>query len=188
MKKSKNFLLGAGIFISGWIIAMVTNGIDYKCHYTPENTKKVVINVKDIDLKFESLDWDDGEYMYSSYNFDNFFDVIIENDCLYIKNKENVDISKSDAKNRELDFYLPIYFDNHLDFDVNVKNGNVKFSRITNMDNISCNVEGGNITGCVLIADKINLSVDNKHNISVIRIIENPENKSVPRYKLIRIL
>lgn len=37
-----------------------------------------------------------------------------------------------------------------------------------------------------LIADKINLSVDSKHSISVIRIVENLENKSVLRCDLIR--
>ena len=148
----------------------VTNN-DYRCHdLSDQNIKKVVINIENSNLKLEALDWDEHAYMYSGSNFDDFFDANINDGCLYIKNKDNINL---DTDNKyEIHFVLPIYFDNDVDFDINIVNGDLIISEVVNMDNILCKVINGDIRGDYIIAKKINLSVDKNHVIELANKIE----------------
>lgn len=108
--------------------------------------------------------------MYSGSNFDDFFDANINDGCLYIKNKDNINL---DTGNKyEIHFILPIYFDNDVDFDINIVNGDLIISEVVNMDNILCKVINGDIRGDYIIAKKINLSVDKNHVIELANKIE----------------
>ena len=148
----------------------VTNN-DYRCYdLSGQNIKKVVINIENSNLKLEALDWDEHTYMYSGSNFDDFFDANINDGCLYIKNKDNINL---DTDNKyEIHFVLPIYFDNDVDFDINIVNGDLIISEVVNMDNILCKVINGDIRGDYIIAKKINLSVDKNHVIELANKIE----------------
>ena len=144
---------------------------DYRCYdLSGQNIKKVVINIENSNLKLEALDWDEHAYMYSGSNFDDFFDANINDGCLYIKNKDNINL---DTDNKyEIHFILPIYFDNDVDFDINIVNGDLIISEVVNMDNILCKVINGDIRGDYIIAKKINLSVDKNHVIELANKIE----------------
>lgn len=148
----------------------VTNN-DYRCYdLSGQNIKKVVINIENSNLKLEALDWDEHAYMYSGSNFDDFFDANINDGCLYIKNKDNINL---DTDNKyEIHFVLPIYFDNDVDFDINIVNGDLIISGVVNMDNILCKVINSDIRGDYIIAKKINLSVDKNHVIELANKIE----------------
>ena len=170
------FVLFLGVFVLNLLLLFRNETKNYQCRdLSHKKIEKVVVNIENSSLKLEALDWDENGYMYSGYDFDKFFDVDIQDNCLYIKNKNNInleDYNREQEEKYKINFILPRYYDNNIDFNISIINGDLIVSGYTNMNNISCDIKNGDITGDYIIAKKINLSVDENHRILIKKQIE----------------
>lgn len=136
--------------------------INFITRYTyGENQVRIVeVNSKNTNVVFESPDNDEGVIMCGGKYFNENFDVNQEGDHLYINSK-----AQSDSHAEEVTFMLPLYFENKVSFIVKVKDANVDFTRKVNLEDISCEVVNGDITGESLKANKAVLKVDSAHEV-----------------------
>jgi len=169
------FVLFLGVFVLDFLLPR-NKTTNYQCHdLLHKKIEKVVVNIENSSLELEVLDWDENGYMYSGYDFDKFFDADIQDNCLYIKNKNNIsleDYNREQEEKYKINFILPRYYDNNIDFNISIINGDLIVSGYANMNNISCDIKNGDITGDYIIAKKINLSVDENHRILIKKQIE----------------
>ncbi len=132
-----------------------------KDHYI----KSIEIDANNTDISIEAVDYDEGVVQVCGRNFEENFVINKIDNTLYIKSKDN------NYNNCKFSIYLPVFYQNNINFNINSNNGNITFSGNVNVNEMFCNIINGDILGDSLMANKIDIKTDETHNQSFSELI-----------------
>lgn len=166
--------------VSDYYVGEVSDYMDEQ--YNNDKLLNIKLDIENADVVFNPVDLDEGAIQISGHGFDKKFSVFYDKEkyCISIKNKYEF------TEKSEIEFNMPMYFNNNVSFDINSKNSSLIFNKSRNnhginVKSISCNVINGKIIGENLKADDVNFQIDDLNNVLIQNILS--ENKKISQFK-----